>query len=424
MAFQKGCVRRSLHYSIVDGLFTAMMVGISETYLIPYAIALGVRAQQVALLATAPMLAATLLQVRSASVTESIGSRIKLMNVVVFFHALAWVPIIAIPYFADRPDGTHAPWTAWALLGAMTLFTAFGAFAVPAWQSLMSDYIPVKKRGAYFAWRNRLQGLVTVGVSIVAGLVLHAFGEREIAGFTVIFVFAMMCRFYAWLALSRMTEPPRHRSHDAYFSFWSFVRQIRTSNFAQFVLFVALLNFAANLSGPLIPVFLLRDLGFDYATYMVIITIAALAGFLFQGIWGKFGDLEGNVRALRITGWAIAATPLLWMVSRHPGYLFFVQILAGCVWGGFNLLVSNFILEAVTPEKRIRCFSYFNVVNSFAVFLGALAGGFLYRRLPAFQGYSYLTLFLLSCALRFLVMTFLAGRVREVRGRSRVMHVV
>ena len=81
-------------------------------------------------------------------------------------------------------------------------------------------------------------------------------------------------------------------------------------------------------------------------------------------------------------------------------------------------MVSNFIMEAVTPEKRIRCFSYFNVMNSSAILLGALMGGLLIHYLPPLFGYSFLTLFLISCVGRFLVMIFLADKVRDVRRPS------
>src|SRR3989338_4975536 len=139
MTFQKGSIRRSLRYSIWDGIFTALMVGVSDSYLIPYGIALGASSSQVALLASVPMLVASILQVRSAGVTQSIGSRTKLINWMVFFHALSWLPIILIPYLLSRNEIRHlAPW---ALLAAAIVYMCCGAFAVPAWQSLMSDYI-------------------------------------------------------------------------------------------------------------------------------------------------------------------------------------------------------------------------------------------------------------------------------------------
>ena len=411
MKFEKGSVRRSLYYSILDGLFTAMMAGVSEFYLIPYGIALGASVHQIAYLASIPMLVATLLQTRSAGLTQSIGSRTKLINRIVFFHALSWIPIILIPYFFRSRPGLMP----WALLASATVYTSFGAFAVPAWQSLMSDYIPVKKRGKYFGWRNRLQGILTVAVSVAAGLTLHYFGKENIAGFTLIFTFAMTCRFYAWICLRKMKEPFRRTSHDVYFSFIDFIRQFRTSNFAKFVIFISAITFCVNISAPLLAFFILKDLGFSYASYMVVVTTASVSGFLFQGIWGKYGDLDGNVKTLRIAGWGIAAAPLLWMVSRNLGFIFFVQIIAGCFWGGFNLLFTNFILEAVSPEKRIRCTSYFNVMNSVAMLLGSLAGGFLFTRVPSIFGYSFLTLFLMSCAGRMFVMAWLAPKIKEVR---------
>lgn len=418
MKFQKGSVRRSLRFSILDGLFTAMMLGVSDTYLIPYGIALGASPSQIAFLSSVPMLIAALLQVRSASITQSIGSRTKLINFMVFFHALAWIPIILIPYIPMVPgtvDGTR--YHSWALLIAVIVFVSFGAFSVPAWQSLMSDYIPTKKRGKYFGWRNRIQGVFTVTVSISAGLVLNHFGKNSIIGFTVIFTFAMLCRFYAWICLTKMTEPFRHASHDVYFSFLDFLKQMRTSNFAKFVLFVSLMSFSVNISAPLLHIFLLKDIGFNYAAYMIVVTTAMISAFLSQGFWGKYGDHFGNWRALKVATWGIAMIPLLWMFSHHLAYLFFVQLVAGSVWGGFNLLVSNFIMEAVTPEKRIRCLSYFNVMNSFAVVLGAALGGALIHHLPPLFGYSFLTLFLISFVARASVMVFLAKKVREIRTR-------
>ena len=387
-----------------------MMVGVSESYLIPYGIALGATPSQIAFLATAPVLIASFLQLKSARLTQTIGSRIKLIQFMVFFHALAWLPIILIPYIFPQ---THTQ--PWALLTAAVLFMSFGAFAVPAWQSLMSDYIPVKKRGEYFGWRNRLQGIFTVIVSISAGLILHSYGKMDITGFTVIFIFAMFCRFLAWVCLTQMTEPFRRSSHDIYFSFLDFIKQIRTSNFAKFVLFASLMSFSVNISSPLLAVFLLKELGLNYAAYMGVVTIAAMSAFLFQTKFGKTADRIGNLKTLKLAGWGIALIPLFWMVSRNLFYLFFVQFVAGAAWGGFNLLVANFLMEAVSPQKRIRCISYFNVMNSAAIFLGAIVGGAVLTRLPPLFGYSYLALFLLSCICRILVMIFMFGSVKEVR---------
>ncbi len=392
-----------------------MMMGVSDFYFIPYGIALGSSVSQIAFLASFPAAIAMLIQQKSARLTQHIGSRTKLINFVVFFHALSWLPIILIPYIFKDARASMAPW---ALLIAAIVFASFGAFAVPAWQSLMSDYIPVKKRGQYFGWRNKLQGILNITVSISAGLILHFFGKGTFTGFTLIFVFAMLCRFYAWICLTKMKEPFRKSVHDIYFSFYAFIKQMRTSNYARFVLFASLMSFSVNISASLFSVFLLQDLRFDYASYMIIVTTAALSGVVFQELWGKYGDNFGNMRTLRVAGWGIATIPACWLISQSLGFAFFVQVLGGCFWGGFNLLINNFMMEAVSPEKRIRCISYFNIMNSVAVFLGASLGGWFFHRLPEIRGYSFLCLFLISCFLRTMVMMFVAPRVKEVRSLS------
>lgn len=412
MSFQKGAVRRSLYYSILDGLFTAMMLGV-EAYFVAYAIALGASTSLVAFLATFPHLVSVTLQIRSAAVTQRIGSRMRLIRKVVLLHAMAWLPIIALPYIAGALGWEeHQPYL---LAVALTLYFCLAAFGVPAWQSLISDYVPVLKRGRYFGWRNRIQGFVMVTVSILAGLVLDVFGKESLAGFTFIFIFAMLCRVYAWLCLRRMYEPPRHSSHDVYFSLWEFVRDRSIPGFRRFIWFVAAMSLSVHLSGAILSVFILRDLGFSYGTYMFVVTTATTSNFLFQWIWGKYGDLGGNIKFLRRAAWGIALIPLLWMVSRNPVYLFFVQVAAGAVWGGYTLLMANYVMEAVPQEKRIRALAYVNVMNHLPAFAGALIGGYLHYRLPAFQGYSYLTLFLLSCAARVATAHFLGRKLIDVR---------
>ncbi len=387
-----------------------MMLGISETYLVAYGVALGATNAQIAVLATVPMLIATSLQVYSARMAASIGSRMQLISRVVLLHTLTWIPIILVPYVVPI---AYAPW---ALFAAAVVYMSFGQFAVPAWQSVMSDYIPVKKLGRYFGWRNRLQGILTVGVSIGAGLILAAFGKRNLAGFTAIFVFAMLCRFNAWLCLRRMDEPFRHGSHDVYFSFGAFLRELRETPVGRFVLFVTLMMFAVNLSAPFLQPFILRDMGFGYAPFMAVVTSASIAGFLFQGWWGAYGDLTGNVRMLKAAGWGIAVVPLLWIVSRDLTWLLGVQFIAGCFWGGFTLLTVNFMLETVPPERRIRALAYFNAMSAAAVVLGSATGAMLLHRLPPLFGHSFLALILLSCFCRVVVMMTAARAVRQTRG--------
>jgi MFS family permease len=107
--------------------------------------------------------------------------------------------------------------------------------------------------------------------------------------------------------------------------------------------------------------------------------------------------------------------PVFWLLSNHPLYLLLIQIWSGFAWSGVTLCAGNFIYDAVTPQKRVRCIAYFNVINGVAVFLGSLTGGFLASRLPPLLGHRLLSLFALSCFGRLAFYLLLSGRFREVR---------
>jgi MFS family permease len=291
------------------------------------------------------------------------------------------------------------------LLMLFLIFAAVcGGLAGPAWGSLMSDYVPASKRGQYFGWRSRTVGFVTVSSVLASGLLLNF--AREIsyaAGFSVIFLLAALCRYISAYYIGKMDEPPHKKDPASDFTFLMFLRRFRESNFLKFVVFSGCLTFATYLSAPFFAVFMLRDLQLSYVTYMTLQVSSALAGLVALPLWGRHADLVGNVRVLRLSSLCASLIPILWLLSHYPAYLMAVQIFAGFSWSGVTLSAGNFIYDAVTPQKRVRCIAYYNVFNGSALFAGSFLGGYLAARLPELFGYRLLTLFAVSCFCRVLV---------------------
>ena len=402
-------IRKSLRFSFLDGAFSSAMIGLTAEYFTPYALALQATTSQIGLLAAAPNLASSFVQLESADITDRLRSRKKVMNIFVLLHTLMLLPIILVPYLFKMHPVLF-------LIAFITLFTCLNSFTIPAWSSLMSDHIPCKSRGRYFGWRNKILATVAILSSFLAGFILQLFKRDVLKGFLIIFSAAFVVRAISWYFLSRMYEPAFKIKKEAYFSFLDFAKRIKKSNFARFVLFVASLNFCVYIASPFFSVFMLRDLKFSYLTYTVVVTVVTLAQILTIDRWGRHADRVGNLKVIRLTSLFIASLPLWWIFCRHPVYLVFIQVLGGFAWAGFNLCATNFIYDAVTPEKRTRCIAYFNVSTGVAIFLGAISGGLLINILPRLLGYRILSLFLLAGTLRFLVVFLFSGRIREVRG--------
>lgn len=412
----EGKIKKSLRSSFLDGCFASAMLGFTEQYIIPFAIALKATKPQIGMLTAFPNLIASLAQLKAADFTERLKSRKRLINIFVFIHACMFIPVILIP-FLFKENGAL-----WLIL-FITLLTSFYTFPAPAWASLMSDHIPAASRGRYFGWRNRFLGAITVGCALMAGFILSVFGKGTYAGFAVIFGLACLSRFASWYFLTRMFEPPMRVSERHYFSFWDFIKRAKNSNFARFVFYVGCVNFSVNIASPFFAIYMLQDLNFKYLTYTLIVTTATTSMLLTMRLWGRHADRVGNLKLIQTTSFLIPALPILWLFSHNVYYLIGIQIIGGFVWAGFNLAAMNFIYDAVIPEKRTRCIAYFNVINGAAICLGALSGGFLSRIIPQLFSYRLMSLFLLSGIMRAACAVIFLPAIREVRRVDKVNNV-
>lgn len=389
------------------------MAGFTQEYFTPFLLLLGATIRQIGLLASLPNLCASLIQIKSADITENLKSRRKIINIFVFIQALMLLPAALIAFLGKA----HT----YIFIIIAILFASCAAIAVPAWSSLMSDLVEPDKRGAYFGWRSRTLGLIGAAATFIAGITLHHMKKVNVYyGFAIIFSSAFIFRMISWYFLTRMHEPHLEHKRENYFSIFEFLGRVRESNFTRFVLLAALMNFSVNLVSPFFVVLMLKNLHFSYLTFTLITITATLTSLLVIGRWGSHADRIGNFKVIKFTAYFIACIPLLWIVNRNPVFLFFVQGFSGFAWAGFNLCTSNFIYDSVTPEKRTRCISYFNVINGAALSSGALLGGLLFQILPPLLGYRILTLCIISAIFRFLAAYLMSKRVKEVRHVDKV----
>lgn len=401
-------VSKSLKYSIGDGSAYSAMLGLTQDYIVPFALALKATVFQIGLLSSVPNLAMAFSQLGAPRLAERAGSRKGLILPVVFLHALMWLPILLIPYLFPGQK-------IWWLIGFFTLSTVLGSLGNPAWGSIMAELVPDRMRGRFFGFRGKICGLVTLVFFFVGGATLHFSAANIFLGFSLLFGAAMVFRLFSWYFLFKMHEPPLSNGKTEHYSTHSIFRDSGSSNLGRFIIGVSLMNFATSLAGPFFAVYMLRDLKLGYLTYVIIIAMSAIANLTFMTFWGRRADRAGNIKVLKVTSVLVPLVPLLWIGSQQLYYLVPVQILSGFAWAGFNLASANFVYDASTPERRIRYIAVFNAMNGSAICLGALLGGYLAPYLPPLLGYNLLTLFLISGLLRGLVAATLLRRVLEVR---------
>ncbi|MBI2653228.1 MFS transporter [Candidatus Woesearchaeota archaeon] len=402
-------IKKSLRYSIYDGAAFAVMDGFTASFLTPFAVALNASVNLIAALTYVPQLVGAFIQLFATKLVEILKDRRKILVASSFFHAILWIPLLLIPYVT--------PSQKYLLIVYVTLQTIFAQLINPVWNSLMGDLVPKYERGRFFGLRNRIVGATSFVAALIAGFILNHFSPKHpFLGFTILFSVAFFARLVSGIFKGMMHNLPPDLEHAEKFSLIDFVKRMDKTNYGHFVIYITLFKFAVNIAAPFFAVYMLKDLGLSYLQFTFILAAEMIASFLALGIWGNLIDTRGTKLVLYVTGMLTPIVPLLWLFSSNLYYLIAIEIFSGIAWAGFNLSSSNFIFDSVKPENRVRCIAYYKFFEGIATFAGALLGGFLIGKLPAWIFISSIPIvFLISGILRLIASLTLLPTLKEAR---------
>jgi MFS family permease len=401
-------VRKSLKNSVLDGASYSSMLGLTQNYTTPYALAMNASTTQIGFLSGIPAIAMVLTQMVSPILVEKTGNRKGILLLAALFNTLMWLPILLIPYIFP----SHQVW--W-LIAFITLLTAFDSIGNAPWNSMMADIVPVEVRGRYFASRSRINNLVALILSFVAGGVLQALTKNGFIGFSIIFAGAMVSRFFSFYFLSQMAYPSVVVPKTKQASIFKLATVLGSTNIGKYIIFNTLINLSASFSGPFFSVYMLRDLKFSYLTYVIINAVNVLAMLIFMPFWGKRIDKAGSIKVMKAASLFLPILPVLWLVSANVYYLCGVQVIGGFAWSGCVLALNLFLYYAAPVENRTRYIALSNALMFGGAALGSLLGGILASIVPAIMMHRLLTIFLISGVARFLVVIVFMPGISEVR---------
>jgi MFS family permease len=416
---------RTRRLSIAEGAAWSAMYGFGDAYLAPFAVFLRAGNHAMAFLGTAPLVVGAVAQLAGASLSERLGRRKPLLVLTTAIHAVCYLLLFWIPFLSR---GHAVP----ALLGVGAVLAWLASFGTPAWTSWMGDMTAPAQRGRYFALRSTTLTLTMVASMLAAAALLSAFRARGWfwAGFACLFTVAAVARGASSWLFTRHHEPALTRSPGSYFSFWDYLRRAPHSNFTKFSFAVAMMNGAVNTAGPFFSVYMLRDLHWTYFQFTANTVAFLVAQSVVYRWWGAICDRHGARSVLKATSVILPVLPLLWASTTSFPVLLGVQVLSGCTWAGFNLASTNFVYDAVTPQKRARVVGYHGLLNAFFTLIGGnLIGATIAEAVPAAFaiGPIHVTLisslpvvFVVSSLLRILAATIMLPRFREVRNVEHV----
>lgn len=410
----RGALRRDLWASAADATAFSVMVGCGETYIPAFALALGLGPVAVGMLASLPILAGAVFQLITPLAVARLGTNRGWCVACTLVQAVSFVPLIA---WAVRG---HAG--LWELLLAASVYWSAGMAGGPAWNTWIGTLVPERMRTAFFAQRNRLGQFGVFAGFVAGGLVLQVCEayDATLLGFGVIFTTAAVCRLVSTLLLAscremQRPEPSRPAANDAPSIPARLRRAVGSmagSPSGSLVAYACALAFAAHFSGPYFTPYMLRELGFSYHTFMLVIATQFLAKALALPWLGRLGARLGPVGLMRAGGLAVIPLAAAWLVSANVWYLVGVQFAAGCAWAAYELALALLFFDAVPHRDRTAVITAYNLGLALATVGGATAGGMLLEA-SGEDRTAYLAVFTVSSLLRVAVLPLLQ-RVRSL----------
>ena len=376
-------IKSSLRISTVEGSWWAVMYGMVETYFGAFFEYLKYTSYEISILSTLPIFIGAVFQNLTGWFYDILRSRKTLLIILKCIQTIT-IPLIL---FAGYSSGNY-----FLLLVFICLYYALAMSQMSPWTSWMGYLVPGRLRGRYFGNRSQVVRIFMLISSLLAGAILNSYEESNtFNGFIIIFSLGMVANFGSIYYLNRQYEPEDTTDDE--------IIEIDSSNtnmdsgLKRFITYDSLSEFSFHVSGPLMMVYWLRDLKFDYIELAILINVSQVLGLFSMRYWGKRIDNNGSYSTIRFTSFCIGIFPMFWVgIYYLPNELILavsiiIASLASLMFSGRALALDNRLYEHMKNKKMIKVTSKRFFFRGLSIFIGGLLGGLLTRNESNFSNY-------------------------------------
>ena len=376
-------IKSSLRISTVEGSWWAVMYGMVETYFGAFFEYLKYTSYEISILSTLPIFIGAVFQNLTGWFYDILRSRKTLLIILKCIQTIT-IPLIL---FAGYSSGNY-----FLLLAFICLYYALAMSQMSPWTSWMGYLVPGRLRGRYFGNRSQVVRIFMLISSLLAGAILNSYEESNtFNGFIIIFSLGMVANFGSIYYLNRQYEPENTTDDE--------IIEIVSSNtnmdsgLKRFITYDSLSEFSFHVSGPLMMVYWLRDLKFDYIELAILINVSQVLGLFSMRYWGKRIDNNGSYSTIRFTSFCIGIFPMFWVgIYYLPNELILagsiiIASLASLMFSGRALALDNRLYEHMKNKKMIKVTSKRFFFRGLSIFIGGLIGGLLTRNESNFSNY-------------------------------------
>ena len=349
-----------------------------------FATHLGATNFEFGVLAAIPFLAALLALPASVLIDRS-GRRDRLFFLGLYPNRLLWIaagilPILIVQHFG----GGWKPVAVFVFLSIVFIINCGQGLGGPAWTHWMSDVVPPRIRGRYFARRRQLAIFTGIPASLAAGWLLDRYASAPPT--TVLMLCAAIFSVAALFGTVDIATfhliPHTRRRTPRTSMLGSLLHPLTNGRFVLFCVGCAILWFAVAGQGQFVNKFLIERLQIhSTAVQMITLVGPMLAQLIMLPVWGLAIDRFGKKPAIVISILGLVPVGLGWvLLHRGDVWLGYVLTVAGATfWTGVEVANFNLVIELSGTDKTGQGGgSAYVAINTVILNIAGCLGGLFY----------------------------------------------
>jgi MFS family permease len=417
-------VQRGLVFLLYEGVCSQLMDTLtSGAFLVAFALLMGASNTVVGLLAAISPIT-QLFQVPAIYVVDRAASRKTLVVLSSFLSRISWLVVAIIPWLVPSDQRVDV------LLICLFLYFGLGTLSSCGFNPWIRDFVPEKIMGRYFGKRMAIGTAAASVLALLAGVGIELgkwYVPSEFVPYSVLFLLGGSIGLSGVYFLSQVPEPkvtkPRPEG-----MFESLGQPLRDHNFRRLLIFLGVLFFAINLSGPFYAVYMIKRLDMSMALVIGLAVLSQMMSVISFRFWGKAADNFTNKSALIVSGYIYIVSVLIWPFLLISDNYFFmipvlviVHMLTGISAAGVNLCTANIALKAAPRGKATSFLAVNTLVHGVTAATAPILGGIIADNLTGLHSLFYLTAIIGLYSMRCLRTVHEEG---EVKGRIVVTHLL
>jgi MFS family permease len=371
----------SMKYSTIEACFSVPMLNLtlpSFPFVVAFAVkGLGWQAGAVGFMAALPHVFNCLQPILLAWLSRHFSS-FGLLALTFSIGAFPWMLSLLFPILG--------PWLGPLFVGILLMTTAASSLASVAWSSAISELVPERLSGRYFARRNLVFGAWTL-IAVMAAGHLVEWQHNSLTVFAWIFCCAGFLRLFGLFFLNRMKFPePVMQRRSRAIAIADLLSTVRNTNYLRLCLFVGLWGLLLNAAMPFYTMYVIDRLNLGMGAMVMMTTMASLGGLTSLKAWGALCDRYGNRPVMNAAAliWGLTAFAM-WTAARPSWtlHLYAGYFVVGAMTAGFQLAQFNLMIRLAPIDNRAAFVAVFIAITSFFSAIGPILGGGVLRWLPA-----------------------------------------